>query len=237
MVDSLLDDIKELMLKEKGDQKVLEQIKRAAENNEVISIHERDYVKKLAETYLDKRKFEEKRQAHPDVKLPSELEKPKSIPSQTLQYPQQSGSAQETLKQKNTKLMLAIGVAALVVVIVAGLGMSEMNFTQSNPTPTTTKSPTPSSGLVLATDLESYDKGDIISISGNTDPLLSDTINLSIENFDGEVVWLEEVKVKSSGKFSTLAIAGGPGWENSGDYVLKAEHADKKGSVSFRYNS
>jgi len=52
MVDAILDDVKELLLNEQGDAKILERIKRAAENDEVISVYERDYVNDLVEKYL-----------------------------------------------------------------------------------------------------------------------------------------------------------------------------------------
>ena len=52
MADTILDDVKELLLNEKGDAKILERIKRAAENDEVISVYERDYVNDLVEKYL-----------------------------------------------------------------------------------------------------------------------------------------------------------------------------------------
>jgi hypothetical protein len=47
MPEDILDNVKELLNKELGDKKVLEQIKRAAENNEAISNYERNYVAKL----------------------------------------------------------------------------------------------------------------------------------------------------------------------------------------------
>ena len=50
---SILDDVKLLLMKKAGDPKILERIKRAAENNEVISIYEREYVGNLAKKHLD----------------------------------------------------------------------------------------------------------------------------------------------------------------------------------------
>jgi len=52
MPDNILDDVKKLLDAEVGDKKILEQIKRAAENNEAISNYERNYVAKLEEQYL-----------------------------------------------------------------------------------------------------------------------------------------------------------------------------------------
>ena len=53
MANSILDDVKVLLMKRAGDPKILEQVKRAAENDEVISIYEREYVAHLAKQYLD----------------------------------------------------------------------------------------------------------------------------------------------------------------------------------------
>ena len=51
---TILDDAKALLDKELGDKRILEQICRASENDEVISNFERNYVKKLAEKHLGK---------------------------------------------------------------------------------------------------------------------------------------------------------------------------------------
>ena len=72
MAEDILDNVKELLNKEIGDKKVLEQIKRAAENNEAISNYERNYVSKLIE---DLRKPPE-----PEIEItveePSEISSP-----------------------------------------------------------------------------------------------------------------------------------------------------------------
>ncbi len=52
MTDSILDDVQVLLDKELGDKGILVQIQRAAQNDEVISNFERNYVKKLVEKYL-----------------------------------------------------------------------------------------------------------------------------------------------------------------------------------------
>ena len=48
---------------------------------------------------------------------------------------------------------------------------------------------------------------------------------------------MEDLIIKNSGAFSTLVIAGGPGWENSGAYTLKAEHGSEDYEVSFSFKS
>ena len=51
------------------------------------------------------------------------------------------------------------------------------------------------------------------------------------------MVWAEQVSIKN-GKFSTLAIAGGPGWESSGTFTIKADNGveTKLGTFSFNAN-
>ncbi len=55
MNDSLLDDVKALLDKDFGDDRILKQICTACENDEVISNYERNYVRKLAEKHLGRR--------------------------------------------------------------------------------------------------------------------------------------------------------------------------------------
>jgi hypothetical protein len=54
MPDPILDDVQALLDKEFGDKRILEQILRAAQNDEVISNFERNYVRKLGEKHLGK---------------------------------------------------------------------------------------------------------------------------------------------------------------------------------------
>ena len=55
MTDSLIDDVKALLNKDFGDDRILKQICRACERDEVISNYERNYVRKLAEKHLGKK--------------------------------------------------------------------------------------------------------------------------------------------------------------------------------------
>ena len=97
-------------------------------------------------------------------------------------------------------------------------------------------STTTSSGL-LDLDQSSYDKGDIISISGKSKTSLGNTISLSIENAGSELIWVEDIRIKDSGEYSTLVIAGGPGWENSGTYTLKMEHGSEDDQITFSFKN
>ena len=88
---------------------------------------------------------------------------------------------------------------------------------------------------MIQTDFSSYDNKDIISINGVSET--SGTVNLSIENQNGELVWTEQVSIKSDGRYSTLAIAGGPGWEKSGTYSLIVDNGAETKSSTFSFTA
>ena len=232
MTDPLLDDVKALLDKDFGDDRILKQICRACENNEVISNYERNYVRKLAEKHLGKKPSftpspptEEKR-VSPDAVIPEIKSTPQTKSFQT-EVPQISYR-----KPKNKKIIFGIGSFALVVIIAVSVsfsGISDENFITD-----TTKNGIPIS-LSVQTDLKSYNNKDLISISGKSDT--AGNVNLSIENQNNELVWVEQVSLKSNGQFSTLTIAGGPGWENSGIYTIKVDNGKETKSDTFSFTS
>ncbi len=226
MTDPLFDDVQTLLDKEKGDERILKQILRACENNEVISNYERNYVKNLAEKYLgrlpentDDQSTEEK-QTISDVIVPTPLQQKIEIP--TSMAPQIIQK-----KPKNPKMLIGIGVAVLAVIII-GISQSGISMVSDD-----SKIDTDSATLSIQTDLSSYKKGDIISISGKSNT--TEKINISIENQNGQLVWSEQVSVKKDGRFSTLAIAGGTGWDKSGTFTIKVENDMETKSKTFSF--
>jgi len=232
MTDPLLDDVKALLDKDFGDDRILKQICRACENNEVISNYERNYVRKLAEKHLGKKPSftpsspVEEKPIVPDVVIPEIKSTPQTQSFQT-EVPPMSYS-----KSKNKKIIFGIGSFALVIVIALGIsfsGISDDTFkidTATNGAPIS---------LSVQTDLKSYNNKDLISISGVSDT--TGNVNLSIENQNNELVWAEQVSLKSNGQFSTLAIAGGSGWENSGTYTIKVDNGKEIKSDTFSFTS
>ena len=75
----------------------------------------------------------------------------------------------------------------------------------------------------------------MISINGVSQN--SNIVNLSILNQNNDLIWAEQVSVKSDGRYSTLAIADGEGWENSGTYNIKVEDGAEIKSIKFTFNS
>ena len=228
MSDPLFDDVKELLEKEKGDERILKQILRACENNEVISNYERNYVRKLAEKHLGRKpvfekKPEDEKPSTPDVAIPKPVEIPK---------PQILQTQSTATKPKSSKMIFGIAAAVIITVIVIGVAAYQFSdISISDVTKPVT--PVEQAPFTIDTDSKSYQKKDLISISGMSKT--SNSVTLTIENQDGTLVWSEQVKTKSDGKFSTLAIAAGDGWDKSGTFTLKAENDSGIISKSFSF--
>jgi hypothetical protein len=225
MSDMLLDDVNSLLDGDFGDDRILKQIARACKNNEVISNYERNYVQKLAEQYLGKKPQSNKKPETITPEIPKiEIPKPESLVTTQLSQPTNN------LKSKNSKLFLGFGGIAVVIIIAAVFLLSNnVDPSQSNITSEIKIE------LSVQTDLSSYAKSDLISINGVSQN--SNIVNLSILNQNNDLVWAEQVSVKSDGRYSTLAIADGEGWENSGTYNIKVEDGTEIKSIKFTFNS
>ena len=225
MSDMLLDDVNSLLDGDFGDDRILKQIARACKNNEVISNYERNYVQKLAEQYLGKKPLTTKKPETITPEIPK-IEIPKPEPLVTTQLSQPTNN----LKSKNSKLFLGFGGIAVVIIIAAAFLLSNnIDSSQSNIVSEIKIE------LSVQTDLSSYAKSDLISINGISQN--SNIVNLSILNQNNDLVWAEQVSVKSDGGYSTLAIADGEGWENSGTYNIKVEDGTEIKSIKFTFSS
>ncbi|WP_428325822.1 hypothetical protein [Nitrosopumilus sp.] len=236
-MDSLLDDVKALLEKDFGDDRILKQIRRACENNEVISNFERNYVKKLAEKHLGRKPETpiEKSETIASIEKPvvPDVVIPETSSIQKTQTIRTTPPKISSTSRKNSKLMIGIGVVAFVVIIAVAASFTGI----SNVTPNTVKpiTQTTTESLMIQTDFASYNNKDIISINGVSDT--GSSINLSIENQKGELVWTEQLSLKSDGGYSTLAIAGGPGWENSGTYTIQVDNGAETKSSTFSFTA
>ena len=228
MTDPLLDDAKALLDKDFGDDRILKQICRACEHNEILSNYERNYVKKLAEKHLNKKPefiqiSDQEKSTIPDIVIPSTQQ---SIQTQTFS----TKSRRSFLKRKSKKVKFGIGVLVLIVIIAAAVSFSGFANDTSGPGSTIALGLGP---LSIQTDLESYNNKDLISISGTSDT--SGAVTLSIVNQNNELVWTEEISLKNDGRFSTLSIAGGSGWEQSGTYTIKVNNGKETKSNVFSF--
>ncbi|KER05536.1 hypothetical protein AAA799E16_01813, partial [Marine Group I thaumarchaeote SCGC AAA799-E16] len=140
-MNDLLDDVKALLEKDFGDDRILKQIRRACENNEVISNFERNYVRKLAEKHLGRKPDTPapvEKPVVPDVVLP-ETESAQNTPyAQKTQTIKTEPPRVSSASSKNSKLMIGIGGVALVVIIAIAASFSGI----TNVTPDVVKNPT-----------------------------------------------------------------------------------------------
>ena len=233
MTDPLIDDVKALLDKEKGDERILKQIFRACENNEVISNYERNYVRSLAEKYLGripqvKEQHTEEKPIIPDVEIT------KTFPKQNFESTHLTSHRNSKSTSKNTKILLGVGGIIFTILVIISMSFAGVFHIESNDSQIIPTDSQPTS-LSIKTDLSTYQKGDIISISGTSDT--SGKVNLSIENQDGTLIWSEQISVKSNGLFSTLAIAGGDGWDKSGTFTIKVNNNSETKSNTFSFKA
>ena len=149
MVDTLFDDVNELLAADFGDDRILRQIHRACKNGEVISNYERKYVRDLAARYLKGDENVSNNDPNnslvggssivPDVVLPDDVlsavaavaaipqtvasSSPSNhvVPQTTQQIVQTPRLSTPRSTKKNTKIILGIcGAVALLVVLVSG---------------------------------------------------------------------------------------------------------------------
>lgn len=230
MSDPIVDDVQTLLDKELGDKRILEQIQRAAQNNEVISNFERNYIRKLAEKHLGRQPLKPPKQTNPDVVTPPASPLIESQTIQTWSTPKVKKSS-----SNNNKIILGVGLAALIVIIIAAASLS--GIPDGSPgTIVPDQTPNTSNSFSIKTDIPIYQKGDIISISGNSNLSFGNSIILSIENSKNVIVWSEQANVKSNGQFATLTFAGGFGWEESGTFTIIAESDSEKISNTFSFS-
>ena len=227
MSDMLLDDVNSLLDGDFGDDRILKQIARACKNNEVISNYERNYVQKLAEQYLGK-KPENVPIEKPETPLIPDVVIPKIEPSTSSQILESQTSRNSN--SKKLKLFLGFAGIGLVAIIAAVLLVSSNTDSISSDS-----LPPIKIELSVQSDLSSYSQTDLISINGVS--VNSKIVNLSITNPNNELVWAEQVSVKNNGKYSTLAIAGGSGWEDSGSYKIKVDNGSEIKSIIFSFTS
>ena len=243
----IIDDVNALLNLKKGDSSRLIQIKEICEANGIVALADRKYVERLASQYLKK----------VEIKKPKNPNRPKLFlidePSSTKPLETDSTNVKNELLKKsefandlenkknqvkpfdlssNNKIMIGIGAIVLAIILVTTISM-EYNIIQF---PVNSNiADTDSSEFSLETDLSTYEPTDIISISGIIPSASNGLIKLSITNPNNKLVWTENLNLKNDGSFSTLLIAGGAGWENSGKFNLNAEHENLSKQISFDY--
>ena len=203
---TFLTDLDDLIRHHNGDVKKLREIRDTIRHDNFITTDNKNYVESLITMYLKNQAFVKplpRQQSDTKIEL-----QPKPTTSSS-----DSKSNVAFSFSSNKKLGVLAGVAAAIAIIVI------VGFTGTTDSAVITTITEP---LLVNVDQTTYQRADIISISGNSKGNNQYAVELSIENVNGVKIWNENINPKIDGQFSTLVIAGGGGWEDDGSYTLKA---------------
>ena len=81
-----------------------------------------------------------------------------------------------------------------------------------------------------------YEKADIISIWGFSQPNPQNSVFVTIKDSNENTVWTEKITLDENGKFSTLVIAGISSWQLSGTYTVTLDSGESVEEVTFFYD-
>jgi len=217
---TFITDLDDLIRHHHGDIKKLREIRDTIRHDNFITTEDKNYVESLITIHLKNQPLDKSlSRKQPDTKI-------KLQPKPTLSSPDLKNNFTFSFSS-NKKLGILGGVAAAIAIIVI------VGFTAINTPIDSTVSSTASNPLLVDIDQTTYQRADIISISGDTNSYTK-SVELSIENTNGVKIWKETINPKNDGQFSTLIIAGGGGWENNGVYTLKAVQDNLASEIEFK---
>ena len=246
----ILEDVIELLKLKKGDSARLIRIREECESNKIISIADRKYVERLSSQYLhesehkkpkiqDRSKFfpieepdmSSKNNINLTINQTPQIEKPKLFKKQDVS--KEKTTSKILNLNPNKKIIFSIGSIVLAIILIGVVAIGYEGILPQDDSGNIKSDSLPD--FSLKTDRTSYETSDIISISGKMSSSSIGVLRLSIENENGELVWAENLNLKNNGEFSTLLIAGGLGWENSGKYFLNVEYNEFSNNISFNF--
>ena len=212
---TFLTDLDDLIRHHHGDVKKLREIKDTIRHDNFITTNDKKYVESLITIHLKNQSLDK---PLPPQQIDAKIQLQAKPTSNTLDSTNNFTSS----ILSNKKLGILTGVAAAIAIIVI------VGFTATDLTLGST-----SESLLVNVDQTTYKRADIISVTGDTISNV-ESVQLSIENVNGVKIWDEIINPKNDGKFSTLVIAGGGGWENDGVYTLKALQDDLTEEIEFK---
>jgi len=214
---TFITDLDDLIRHHHGDVKKLREIRDTVRHDNFITTEDKNYVESLITIHLKNQPLDKSvSRKQPDTKI-------KLQPKHTLSSPDLKNNFTFNFSS-NKKLGILVGVAAAIAII-AIVGFTATDFTSNSIL---------SESLLVNVDKTTYQRADIISITGDVFSN-AESVQLSIENTSGVKIWNEIINPKNNGKFSTLVIAGGGGWENDGVYTLKAKQSDLTNEIMFNF--
>ena len=219
---TFITDLDDLIRHHHGDVKKLREIRDTVRHDNFITTEDKNYVESLITVHLKNQPLDKslsRKQPDTKIKLRS---KPTASSSDS-----PSNFTFNFSSSKNIGILGGGGAAAVIAIIVL-VGFPAINTPFDSVTSSTANNP-----LLVNIDQTTYQRADIISISGDTNSYTK-SVELSIENTNGVKIWKEVINPKNDGQFSTLIIAGGGGWENNGVYTLKAVQDDLASEIEFK---
>jgi len=219
---TFITDLDDLIRHHHGDVKKLREIRDTVRHDNFITTEDKNYVESLITIHLKNQPLDKsvsRKQPDTKIKLRS---KPTASSSDS-----PSNFTFNFSSSKNIGILGGGGAAAVIAIIVL-VGFPAINTPFDSVTSSTANNP-----LLVNIDQTTYQRADIISISGDTNSYTK-SVELSIENTNGVKIWKEVINPKNDGQFSTLIIAGGGGWENNGVYTLKVVQDDSASEIEFK---
>ena len=214
---TFITDLDDLIRYHHGDTKKLREIRDTIKHDNFITTDDKNYVQSLINEHLIDQPLEKsspRKKSDTRIKL--------QIKSKTKDSDSPSNFTFNFSSSKNIGILGGGGAAAVIAIIVL------VGFPANTDTLNYDNNP-----LLVNIDQTTYQRADIISISGDTNSYTK-SVELSIENTNGVKIWKEIINPKNDGQFSTLIIAGGGGWENNGVYTLKAVQDDLASEIEFK---
>ena len=222
-------DIDDLIRLDRGDTKRLRNIRDVIKHDNFITSVDKKYVESLISAYLRNQSLDG---SEVNIKSRTVVELKDNVKPTGRET---TSSSSLFSGSNNKKLGILAGVAAAIaIVVVVGFSASTDQIditTISDIVPSSTPQ------IIINVDGSSYKTADIISISGSIKSADGKSVELSIENTSGDKIWREYIDIKNNGQFSTLIIAAGFGWDDSGTYVLKAQHNELENKIKFSFSA
>mgnify|MGYP001200678571 FL=1 len=222
-------DIDDLIRLDRGDTKRLRNIRDVVKHDNFITSVDKKYVESLISAYLRNQSLDG---SEVNIKSRTVVELKDNVKPTGRET---TSSSSLFSGSNNKKLGILAGVAAAIaLVVVVGFSAST---DQIDITTVSDIIPSSTPQIIINVDGSSYKTADIISISGSIKSADGKSVELSIENTSGDKIWREYIDIKNNGQFSTLIIAAGFGWDDSGTYVLKAQHNELENKIKFSFSA
>ena len=222
-------DIDDLIRLDRGDTKRLRNIRDVIKHDNFITSVDKKYVESLISAYLRNQSLDG---SEVNIKSRTIVELKDNVKPTGRET---TSSSSLFSGSNNKKLGILAGVAAAIaLVVVVGFSAST---DQIDITTVSDIIPSSTPQIIINVDGSSYKTADIISISGSIESADGKSVELSIENTSGDKIWREYIDIKNNGQFSTLIIAAGFGWDDSGTYVLKAQHNELENKIKFSFSA